>query len=125
MIDPPPPLVHSTIEVFEGDNVTLAVPVASNPAPYLFQLTRDQPGSSSKSTRNPPAIYEVQRAEAGDYLVTVTNRMKITGSGERDGQGTQMIKLRVLCRFRGFQSFYICLVVILNTSFLSHIVSSA
>ena len=90
-------MLSETVPVFEGEDVRMTLPVDSKPPPHLYEWRKDNVDVTFNVTRTPPMISRVHRSDAGDYIIRVRNQMNLTEGDPREGVGTQIVKLRVLC----------------------------
>ncbi|XP_046368563.2 hemicentin-2-like [Haliotis rufescens] len=97
VLKPPPTTQSGSVAVFEGDyGADLSLPSAASPPPSSFKWRKVGSPWSTASTA-PPRLHNISRADAGDYVIEVTN---IIGSNESSthvsGQGAQFVHVDVL-----------------------------
>ena len=72
--------------------------VDSKPSPFKYEWKKDGDGSTFVTTQNPPVIHNVQKSDAGNYIIKVTNRMNLS-QGVKRGHGVQLVNVQVLCEY--------------------------
>ncbi|XP_071095616.1 hemicentin-1-like [Haliotis cracherodii] len=90
---PPPPLMSAKVDVFEGVSVNLSRLISSNPSPHLYSWKRSTESDFNTGT---PVLVDIQRTDAGTYIIKATNIMNLSQSGSQEGHGVLMLTVNVL-----------------------------